>query len=260
MAHIHLIVIIVLSGLILPLYTHAQPIKVINIAAPEFWCPYACNAQAKLQGFAIDITRAAFKTVNIKVNYTNMPYDRALAEAKQGKLDGVVPTFKGEAPDFIYPQQSLSQTQYCFYTAGHPWQFNGINSLKEIEFGVTSGYSYSPEIDAFILHNKDNQVHVLHGNKIPQRMYQMIANERFHALLEDTRLIDFLISKKGIGSKLKRSGCIKTISHGFLALSPRNIKRSKFLSDQFDKGYSAITLKNIPKLILHKYGIKDRNG
>ena len=257
MIHSRLIALIMPSLLSASHATAQTP--TISIAAPEYWCPYACSAQDELQGFAIEITRAAFKAVNIEVIYSNKPYDRALAEVKLGKIDGVVPTFKDEAPDFIYPQKSISSTQYCFYTLNSKWRYSGVDSIKGTEFGVTSGYAYSPEMDIFINNNKGQQVQVLHGEDIPKRMYQMVKNNRFHAFLEDTRLIDFLVETRSIGRDLKRSGCIDIINHGFLALSPANKVRSTYLSKQFDKGLLAISLKNIPKIILKKYGIKDHS-
>ena len=67
------------------------------------------------------------------------------------------------------------------------------------------------------------------------------------------------MANKGMGSDLKRAGCIQEISHGYLALSPANKQRSHYLSQQFDKGFLAITQKNIPTLILKKYGIKEHD-
>ncbi len=257
MINVKLLVLLFTAHLLIAPHAQAQSPKVIRIAAPEYWCPYACSAQDKLQGFAIEITRAAFNEVGIKVEYSNKPYDRILAEVASGKLDAVIPTFKSEAPNFIYPQQSISTTQYCFYTIDSHWRFSGMHSIKDTLFGVTSGYSYSPEMDRFIEAHRDKQVQVLHGNNIPQRMHQMVVSGRFQAFLEDTRLVDFLVKTKGLGDKLKRSGCINIISHGYLALSPADTKRSQNFSKLFDSGLNAIKLTGIPNKILKKYGVKD---
>ncbi|WP_281558510.1 transporter substrate-binding domain-containing protein [Thalassomonas sp. RHCl1] len=245
----------------LGLATHVQadmPDK-ITLVAPKYWCPFACEAQAEQEGFAIEIAKHAFAEMNIKVVYFNMPYDRALREVREGSVDGVIPTFKEEAPEFIYPQQSISVTKYCFYTKPYKnWQYTGIPSLEKINFLATSGYSYSQDIDLYIASMKgSHSVELLKGEDIPQRMFKMLEYERFDALLDDSMLIDFMKANTGHGADLRVAGCLDVINHGYLALSPKHKPRSAYFADVFDKGVGILRSKNKIKAILKKYGIDD---
>ncbi|NVK37082.1 MAG: transporter substrate-binding domain-containing protein [Gammaproteobacteria bacterium] len=233
----------------------AEDNKQVHITAPDYWCPYACPADQALKGFAIDIAIAAYAAVDIKVVYTNEPYDRALNDVKTGRLDGVAPTFKEEAPDFIFPTHSISTTQYCFYTAQSDWQFSDMNSLNDVRFAATSGYAYSPKMDEYINENKGTQVHLLKGDDVPNRMYQMLKNNRIDAILDDTRLIDYMLNTNEINGTLQQAGCLDSKSYGYLALSPRFLRRSLFLAEQFDIGFTKIKTQGKVAEILKQYGI-----
>jgi len=239
----------------------AQSPKAISIVAPKFWCPFACDANSPQQGFAIEIARAAFLEFGITVNYTNMPYDRALLEVKKGVMvQAVVPTFKEEAPHFIYPNNATSATEYCFYVKQNSgWHFMDFPDLKNIRFAATSGYIYSPKMDAYIAQHTEKttgRVYLLKGEDIPIRMFQMIINGRYEAFLEDTRLIDFLRSNGKLAG-LKKAGCLAVINYGYLALTPSKVFPSKQMAKYFDEGM--LILRNSGKLkeILDKYGVQD---
>jgi polar amino acid transport system substrate-binding protein len=236
--------------------------KVINIVAPEFWCPFACKADTEREGFAVEIAKAALKQQGIQVKYTNMPYDRALLEVKNGKaVQAVLPTFKAEAPSFIYPLHPTSATEYCFYVKNESkWRFEQDKELALIRFTATSGYSYEPRLDKFIkqsVQQGSDKVHLFKGQNIPARMYKMVMNNRYDAFLEDTRLIQYLLASKGIQSGIKKAGCLDTINYGYLALTPNNDFPSKKYADAFDRGMLSLRKNGKLKYILSKYGVDD---
>ncbi len=247
--------------LCLPLPLNAQPPepKHINIVAPEFWCPFSCKANSPREGFSIEIAKAVFKESGISVNYVNMPYDRALLEVRRGgKVQAVVPTFKAEAPDFIYPKSATSATEYCFYVNhDSPWKYKGLDSAKQISFLGTSGYIYSPEMDVYIKKNAGKKVHLLIGENIPERMHKMLVNNRYDAFLEDTRLIDYLLSNNELSGGIKKAGCLGVVNFGFLALTPRKGFPSVKFAEYFDFGMMKIRSNGVLSAILEKYGVED---
>jgi len=239
----------------------AQSPKAISIVAPKFWCPFACDANSPQHGFAIEIARAAFLEFGITVNYTNMPYDRALLEVKKGVMvQAVVPTFKEEAPHFIYPNNATSATEYCFYVKENSgWHFTDYSTLNKIRFAATSGYIYSPKMDAYIAQhaNKTNGVvYLLKGEDVPTRMFKMIIKGRYDAFLEDTRLIDFLRSSGKLAG-LKKAGCLDIINYGYLALTPSATFPSRQMAKYFDEGLLILRKSGKLKEILDKYGVQD---
>lgn len=252
-----------LLSLLWALSTQANPVRAITVVAPKFWCPFSCEANTAREGFVIEIIKKAFKESNIEVIYSNMPYERSLLEVRAGRIDAVAPTFKAEAPDFIYPKQYVSINEYCFYTRfDSSWSYDGINSVKRISFVATSGYSYNRDIDEYIANNigKTESVLLLKGHRITERMAGMVKYKRFNALLEDTGLIDFMRFTTNHGEDLIKAGCLEPTLRGYLALSPKQENKSTALSLTFDKGMKALKERGTIQLILNKYGINNRTS
>ncbi|MBW0147198.1 substrate-binding periplasmic protein [Marinobacter arenosus] len=213
-----------------------QPLTV-SIAAPDYWCPYACNAAGPRFGFTVDITRAALESEGHKVVYKNLPLDRALREAESGRIDAVVPAFKGEAPNFLFPSHAVSQTEYCFYVPeDEPWRYRGLDSLGNISFVATSGYTYGEAIDAYIAGVPNERVTLIGGGDVSNRLRELVKRGRFDALLDDRLL--FESSQNRIG--LKIAGCLEEHHAGFLALSPDDPERSKAIARAFERGFMTL--------------------
>lgn len=224
----------------------------VSIAAPAYWCPYACESSGSHTGFAVDITRAALESEGYQVVYKNLPYERALFEVKRGRIDAVIPTFKDEAPGFIFPSYAVSLTEYCFYVLeDEPHRYNGLKSLESMRFVATSGYSYGKELDAFIASDQGARVTLLGGNDVSNRLRELIRLKRFDALLDDRLLFDSSHNRGG----LINAGCLAERHAGYLALSPHDPGRSNNIARAFERGFRAIRDRRKLCEILDDYGL-----
>ncbi|MCG8612879.1 MAG: ABC transporter substrate-binding protein [Pseudomonadales bacterium] len=240
----------------LPVCASAEPPESISLVAPAFWCPYSCNSGDKQEGFSVDIIKAALAVSGIKVNYRNMTYDRALVEVREGRVDAAAPILKEEAPDFVYPGEPVSATEYCFYTlSDHKWQFKGIDSLRGIRFSATSGYTYGAELDAYITAEEKKGAFLLKGDNVPDRMIKMLQGERFDAFLDDTRLIEYMKKEKYQSTALRNAGCLENVHFGYLGLSPIK-STSPEIAKLFDEGMKALGENGQLQAILKSYGVE----
>lgn len=252
---------LVLIGLVLPMAPagaehRGKRVAAVSIAAPAYWCPYACDAASPRWGFTVEIARAALETMGYQVVYRNLPYDRALFELQTGHIDATIPTYKGEAPDVIYPEHAVSLSEFCFYVAeDDPWRYDGLESLESIRFVATSGYSYGEEVDAYIAEHLDNRVSLIRGQDIPERLRRMVRAERFDALLDDRLLFE---SSGLSGDGLVNAGCLDERHAGYLALSPHNPARSNAIAEAFDRGFRRARADGQLCAILEKYGLGTR--
>ncbi|TYC57657.1 ABC transporter substrate-binding protein [Marinobacter sp. BW6] len=234
----------------------------ISIAAPGYWCPYACNSTQPLSGFAVDIARAALESEGHKVVYRNLPYDRALLEVRAGRVDAILPSFKGEAPDFVFPSYAVSQTEYCFYVSGdEPRRYDGLNSLKDIRFVATSGYTYGEEMDAYISDHQGERAILIGGEDVSNRLRELVRRGRVDALLDDRLLFESGQNRVG----LVNAGCLDERHRGYLALSPEDRERSNAIAEAFDRGFKKIRKDGQLCGILENYGlgidfVPDLNG
>ena len=224
----------------------------VAIAAPAYWCPYACDAAGARAGFTVDIARTALEAEGHEVVYRNLPYDRALLEAETGRIDAVMPTFKGEAPGFIFPAFAVSLTEYCFYAPeDEPWRYEGLDSLASIRFVATSGYSYGDAMDAYIADNQDERVTLVLGGDVSNRLRELVKRERFDALLDDRLLFE---SSRNHGG-LVNEGCLEQRHRGYLALSPQDRARSNAIARAFERGFETIREDGQLCQILQKYDL-----
>ena len=209
----------------------------VSIAAPAYWCPYACDAAGSRSGFTVDIARAALESEGHKVVYKNLSYDRALIEAKSGRIDAIMPTFKEEAPSFIFPSYAVSLTEYCFYVPeDEPRRYSGLDSIENMRFVATSGYSYGEDMDAYISNNQDERVILIGGDDVSNRLREIVRRGRVDALLDDRLLFEF--SQNSVG--LVNAGCLDGRHAGYLALSPEDPDRSNAIAQAFDRGIRTI--------------------
>lgn len=224
----------------------------VSIAAPAYWCPYACDVTGLHSGFTVDIARAALESEGHRVVYKNLPYDRAIIEAKSGRIDAIVPTYKGEAPGFIFPSSAVSLSEYCFYVPeGDPFRYHGLESLGNMRLVATSGYSYGAEMDAYIARNRDESVTLISGEDVPVRLRELVRRGRYDALLDDRLLFESGQNSPG----LVNAGCLDERHRGYLALSPRDVDRSNAIAEAFERGIENIQEDGQLCGILEKYGL-----
>lgn len=203
----------------------------------------------------MEIVRAALTAVGHRVTYQNLPYERALYEVREGRIDATVPTFRREASDFIYPNHAVSSTEYCFYALrGGNWRYTGLEILSKIHFVATAGYTYGQILDAYISANLERSVTLLRGENIPDRMRRMVRMARYDALLDDRLLFEFDQDNED----MINAGCLPEHHSGYLALSPEMPDRSKTIAESFDRGFERIRENGQLCMALEKYKLTTR--
>lgn len=230
----------------------------LRVVAPDYWCPFSCVAGSAHEGFAVEIARAALAQQGIKMTYQNMPYDRALYEVRKGTtVDAAIPIMPSEAPDLFFHQVPVSATTYCFYTNDQSsWNFTDIDALEGIQFVATSGYHYGDELMAYVERQRQKGVHLITGSNVPDRMIRMVLGGQYDALLDDSRLVSYVVSRNSYASPLRQAGCLPLLQHGFLALSPA-LADARELAQRFDEGIRALRSTGELRRILDRYSVDD---
>lgn len=142
--------ILLAVALLVPLFPRAALADHLVLAA-DTWCPFNCDPRDELPGFMVEIARAAFEAEGHSVEYVVMPWKRAVEEARNGRVDGVIGALKGDAPDLVFPENETGMARIGFYTLkSSDWTYAGPDSAKGRVFGSARGYSYGPEIDDMI--------------------------------------------------------------------------------------------------------------
>lgn len=113
-------------------------------------------------GLHIDITRAVAKRLGIKVEYRDLPWQRAINAVKEGEVDAI--TYLGyarERAEFVHylPGNVLSTSTTVFAVLNQRKEqihFDGnLATMKDYVIGVQHGYSYGELVDHASFLNKD---------------------------------------------------------------------------------------------------------
>lgn len=235
----------------------------ITIVADE-WCPYNCAPGSERPGFMIEIAREAFKKHNIQIEYTNLPWSRAISATRSNKYNAIVGATSGDAPDFIFPERSQGLSIVGFYTLPESkWKYEDMNSLSSVSLGAITDYSYSDNIDAYIENHKKNRqlVQLVSGEKPLELNVRKLRNKRIDALIEDVNVLKNFLDQTDQKAALREAG-ILDYQRGYeeqllyIAFNPKHPKSKEYariLSEETAAMRKSGTLQSI----LGRYGLQD---
>jgi polar amino acid transport system substrate-binding protein len=267
MKKLFLSIFFVVGGIIITSNTQAAALRTsgtetITIVA-DVWCPYNCSPESYNPGFMIEIAREVFKEKEIEIAYSNIPWARAIEEARKGNYTAIVGATKGDAPDFIFPDIAQGISKNGFYVrAGETWKYNGLNSLKDKIVGAIEDYDYAGDLGKYMKENKNNNLRVqfVSGDEALSLNIKKLLNRRIDVIVEDEAVMSETIQRLSLQDKIvfvaDSSAATSEDSYLFLAFSPKNpraLEYAKILSQGTTKLRESGRLQEI----LEKYNVQD---
>ena len=124
--------------------------RLVRIATGEL-PPYATQARPD-GGMALSIVRAAFELAGYKVEYTFLPWSRALAETRMGKWDATA--YWGHKPEYdsqFYLSDNVVTEQWVMvYRKEIGLKWNALDELRPYRLATVPDYTYTPELRAML--------------------------------------------------------------------------------------------------------------
>ena len=129
----------------------ASSAQTINIALFEY--PPFLDEKAKDYGLEPAIVSAAFKQVNVAVNYTFMPAARALVGAAKGDFQATVGWVKTDEreQDFYFSDAIAEAPLVFFHLKSVPFEWKTYDDLKGVLIGTVNKYNYGPGFQAAVV-------------------------------------------------------------------------------------------------------------
>ena len=221
----------------------------------DSWPPFNGEAGSDRLGYGIELYQAILEADGDTLNYQNMPWTRAIDQARKGAHDGIIGAVISDAEDFVFPKESIGSLNNAFYVKnGHQWKFKDISSLKDIKLGVIDGYSYGEELDTYIAAGKG--IFVAKGDEALERLVKMVKAGRVDAIIEDQTVLAAFLQETGHAGTLTDAGKAGEPDNLYIAFGP-NSPNAKKLADQFDAGMKKIRANGELAKILAKYGLTD---
>ena len=196
--------------------------RTITLVADQ-WCPYTCGAHMENRGILVERATKALELANIRVEYLEMPWSRAIHEVRNGTYDGLVGTGRLETPDFHFPETPIATVRHQFYTLPTSnWTFQGLESLESVLLGVIQDYSYGQLYDSYIEpnHKDPERIVTLRGDDVLGRLIELLRLGRIDVLVAEEGVIGDFFGSRTQPNPLRPAG-LASREDLYVAFSPR---------------------------------------
>jgi polar amino acid transport system substrate-binding protein len=230
------------------------------VLASDYWCPFICDeSEVGQAGISIDIARQIFNAAGYEVEFVAVNWKRAVQETRHGQFNGLVDAARVDAPDFIFPSQSLySQSSCLFAGRASKWLYHDLKSLEHVRLGAIGGYHYTDELDAYIRQNaQSGQVSFIHGDHALARNVQRVERGMIDVLVEDSHVMEWYFTYS-TSSTLRLVGCMDQKTALYIAFSPAR-RDSEKLAEILSEGIIRLRENGELEKIYAQYGIHYSN-
>ena len=184
----------------------------VTLRADE-WYPNNGDPDAERPGYMIELAQTIWGTAGYDVDYRLMPWERALEATRQGNIDCVVGVTPDEAPDFIFPEEAQGSSEPHMYTEkSSVWNYQGIESLKDVRLGVIGGYAYDMgELDAYIAEQQEmtsGRIQIMKGNSALEQNIRKLLSGRIDVLAESPSVMATKMAEMGLNDQIRDAGSI----------------------------------------------------
>lgn len=192
------------------------------------WRPYIFEKNDTVDvnrpGFSVEIVDTVFEKLGYQITYKTPPFSRQILDTERGVYAALVGLLVSDAPNLIYPTESIGQVNNCFYTRnGNGWKFNGIPSLDAVKLGVISSYTYGV-IDGYVAKNRSGNIVAISGSEenMLKRLFSMLEAGRIDAVIDDRSVVSYYLANSRLTDKFKVVGCLGKVPAmiGFFSSSP----------------------------------------
>lgn len=231
----------------------------ITVAA-DLWCPYNCDPESPRPGYMVEALKELFEEQGYRFRYMNLPWPRALREARLGRIDAVIGAARAEARGLLFPRYVLGLSETVLVArAGANMHYDGPESLKDIRLGVIARYSYDNNgpLDGYIkeqLERKSPNITEITSEHGQIQLLKMLFNNRLDAFIENRNVITFEAREMGVFDKIEMTA-IETVVTVSMAFSPN--KKGQQLRSVFDRAFPEYRASGRFGQILQKYGLND---
>lgn len=229
------------------------------ILAADAWPPFNGTAGEEPEGYMIDIAREIFSEAGFSIRYVNTSWNRAIYGSVKGDFDGAVGASRSDGKGLVFPNQELGRNYLAFYVKkGNPWQFSGIESLKNVSIGVIESYDYRPWLTEYVKDNRNNPflVQSLTGDRALERNIEKLITGRVDVIVDNEASIRYVAKSRGKLDFIECAGYGEQPAFIYIAFTPAS-PRGRKLADILSSGIETMRRNGRLQEILDNYGIQD---
>jgi polar amino acid transport system substrate-binding protein len=157
----------------------------------------------------------------------------------------------------LFPAEPGGYSRTELFT--HPdstWMYTGIGSLRDQTLLAINGYSYSPDLDAYIKAHQDDpeRILILSGPSPLNRAIQLVWERRTDVFPEDREVMNWTMRERPAETRLRSAGPLYE-SPIYVAFSPHKATAQK-RAEQLSEGIRALKASGRFDQIVARYGIE----
>lgn len=220
-------------------------------AAGDPWPPFL-DPDHPQQGVSVELVREALATQGHQLNFSFLPFQRALDGVKEAEYDMVVSAWRTQEREkfLTFSEAYLSNDLKFIKRKGDPFEYAGLDSLSGKTVGTVRGYGYGDGFEKASNFKRDEAAALMPS------ILKLIGG-RIDLTLEDELVAKSLISKEN-PALLEQIEFVATplSSNGMhVAAGLKNPKHAEFIA-AFNKGLQTIKANGTFDAILQRNGIK----
>ena len=243
---------LVIVLLIFCIHCNAETIKISAID----WCPQICSANEK-PGYIIELVEKIYSDSKYQLDIQFYPWSRAIKNVRNGNADALLSPAKAEAPDLLFPKYGVGKQRMCFFTSKDSiWQYNGPNSLNNLQIGIAKDTSIA-ELDEYLkIHPEQFQFQPYHERYVIQNARKLDKN-RIDTFLFTENSTRYILAQANEWDKYRKAGCVSEAII-YMAFTPvdTNPQRVREMIDFFDMRMKKINKTQFFSNLLEKYGLE----
>lgn len=224
----------------------------------DYWCPYICNPESENPGYMVEVAKAVFEKQGYKVQVKLSNWVRAIKDTRANKVQGLIGCSVVDAPDFIYPKNSLGLMKNAYFVSKKSkWSYTGRPSLQGLRIGVINGYTYGDSVDNLI-RTRHRSFVPFSGDRPLEQIIRMIQAGRLDGFIENPVVLQYtsVIARIAL-EDLKLAGWVENRDPSlFIAFSPNNPKSQEY-AKILSRGVDELRRSGELQRILDKYNLKD---
>lgn len=234
------------------------------IVSVDEWCPYICLNEkhtaldTEAPGYYPAIIDAIFLPRGYEIRYLVRPWKRAIQETRSGVIDAILSPAINEAPDFVFPEESIGSLCWCFFTRKeNKWTYKDPQSLASETIGYLDGNAFNEKLDAYLEKNKKtpHKVQPVHGLNFLRINVVKLMGGRITAFIDESASTNYFLYKNGMTREIREAGCLEHQAM-YMAFSPAHEESVKH-AQLFSAGLRELRQSGRLEAILSAYGLKD---
>lgn len=204
------------------------------VLAGDYWCPYNCSMEDEDKGFLVELAARALYIYGIDIEYRMMPWNEALDQVSNGKVDGIIGISNINGKGLVTTSNPIEMSSmHAFTRSDNEWVFDGVGSLRGKKLGIIMDYMLDDSINSYVSMNfpaHPGSFLIEDGEFAVVESIANLIDGDADVFIEDRRVVSFYANNNGLSTYIRDAG--KTHKEKLpvnIALSARLPNAKKYL-------------------------------